>query len=756
MNRICLLCLLFVVIFSFGWSQEPPVAAKVVLSGFLGKEELTQIRSTLEGFQDEKGQPILVLEVNSSSGDLPEVLDVAKFMYELKRLKQLKVIVYIRDSAIGPAAIFPFLADELYISHFVSWGDIPLGSEGRVPTNILRNQVRSLISSRNQHASLLSVLADAMSDPNVQVIEDGDWRIVRDAKDNAYPLISGSGQTLVVNHNQLQDLKLVDDVLTPAQFKDLFQFSNSKAEDQDKDQKPATDPASQAIEDKLKKHIHIRDGENVIGHIVINDQSSGINQSTWLYVKNALDYYQKTQPIFVILELNTPGGEVFAAEKISDALKELDTQFNIPVVTFINNWAVSAGAMLAYSTRFITVVKDAIMGAAEPVYATQEGTMEAASEKVNSALRADFASRASFFGRNPLLAEAMVDKDMILVLRHGRIVRLDQENQIRTTGPAPDTVISPKGKLLTLNADQLMEYGVADLLLPPQKLAPITPEEERQGRWPADKMLLFHAPFFSDIPQATIDSYQMDWKTQFFVFLATPVVSSLLVMGLMIGAYMEMSTPGFGLPGTIAAICLFLILLSSFSLELAGWLEVIILLTGLALLIIELFILPSFGFVGIIGIFMFVGGLLALLLPGLGSVSFDYDSQTLNAAGQYFIERLVWFSGSLILSFIVIAFLGRYFLPHFSGFRRFVLSGNEQDASLGYVAGEDPQRLPAIGAEGEVVASLRPAGKVIVQNQWFDAVSTGDFIDIGEKIVVERLEGSTVFVKRLSNGDHTW
>ena len=85
------------------------------------------------------------------------------------------------------------------------------------------------------------------------------------------------------------------------------------------------------------------------------------------------------------------------------------------------------------------------MGAAEPL--TMEGQkMEVASEKVNSALRADFANRASFFGRNPHIAEAMVDKDIILVLREGAIVRLDSDDQIHK-GDHPDQVISPKGKL---------------------------------------------------------------------------------------------------------------------------------------------------------------------------------------------------------------------------------------------------------------------------------------------------------------------
>ncbi len=727
-----------------------PKNSLLTLTGYLGKEELATAKKTVETLSQTLSTR-LILEVNSSSGDLGQVLDLAKSIYELKTSQQLKVIVYIHDNAIGPAAILPFLADELNASLFVSWGDIPLGSEGAVPANILRNRVRSLIDPQNPHAALLSVLADAMSDPSLQVINDQGWKIARGA--SSAPMISAAGQTLVVNQNQLKELGLVHAIVPPKEFRELYHLAPETTASQP-ESVPLTSLqlSSEGVEQKLAKFIPFHTTEpNYVGYIYIGGHEESINQSTWLYVKQALDFYKKERPIFIILELNTPGGEVFAAQKISDALKEMDTQFNIPVVAFINNWAISAGAMLAYSCRFITVVKDGSMGAAEPVYMGEGGKMETASEKVNSALRADFANRARFFDRNPFIAEAMVDKDMILVLRHGRVLHLDNESQIRLTGPNPDLVISPKGKLLTLNAEQMLQYGVADLLLPPAKLSDITAEEKQAGEWPADKILLFQQPFFASIPQATVREYKMDWKTRFFVLLATPLVSSLLFMGLMIGAYMEISNPGLSLPGFVAATCLFLIVLSSFSLEIANWLELIFLLVGLALILVELFVLPSFGLIGFLGIFLFVIGLFGMLLPGLESVKFEYDTQTLNAAGQYFFERLAWLCGSLILSVGIIALLARHVLPSFSTFNRFVLAGHEQDATKGFVAGEDPKNLPQPGTQGQVLATLRPSGKIIVKDQIYEAVSTGDFIDAGESIVVVRLEGSVIFVNRIQD-----
>lgn len=494
------------------------------------------------------------------------------------------------------------------------------------------------------------------------------------------------------------------------------------------------------LEESLQAHLHPKQ-ENRVGKITIDDRSSGISQATWIYVKNALDYYKKNPPLFLILELNTPGGEVYAAQKISDALKDLDTQWEIPVIAYINNWAISAGAMLAYSCRYIAVVRDASMGAAEPVLAdVSTGEMKAASEKVNSALRADFANRARFFGRNPYIAEAMVDKDIILVMRDKKIIKLDLESQIKPE----DLVISPKGKLLTLNAQELIEYGVANIALESKKIPQITNGERDEGRWPAAKEPLFQASFFKSIPHTTIDAYKMDWKTLFFVILANPMVSSVLMLGMMLGAYLEFNHPGFGFPGILALICLSLLTLSSFSLEIADWLELILLLAGIGLIVLDLFFLPTFGFVGTLGLIVFLVGLFGILLPGIGSIDFEFDTKTFNAAGEAFLNRLGWFLGTLLVGMICILLLARYMIPSFRPLKKFVLEGHEQ---VGFQAGIVD--FPKVGVEGKAVSVLRPAGKVSIEGKLYDAISTGRLIEEGAAVVVTGHDGSQLIVRGL-------
>lgn len=679
----------------------------------------------------------LIIELNSSGAEAVNVFDLAKKIYEEKNQYSMRVVVYIDDSALAGAAILPFLADELYTSPFVAWGDIASGNKERaMPLALLRSRVVGLVQGEGRRAELLRALAAAMADPSFSITfsPDGTWQIASQA--------AATAEVLVLNQYEQQKLSLIQGVLRPEQFRQRFLPPPAP-----QSPLPTETKGLQPQSPSFAEHIRYdAAGKNTIGFLTI-DGEGGITQSTWLQIKSGLDYYRKSKPIFVILRLNTPGGEVFSAEKIADALQELDTHFKIPVVAYIDKWAMSAGAMLAYSCRFIVSAKDGSMGAAEPVI-MGEGKMEAASEKVNSALRADFASRAAFFGRNPLIAEAMVDKDIILVLRHGKLVKLASEQDILRGGLDPDEVISAKGKLLTLDAEQMHRLGVADLVLPPYQLEQLTAEQQHSGHWPASKLALFHSPFFAKIPHAEIDAYHMDWKTAFFAFLAHPMVSSLLFLGLMLGFYMELSHPGATLPGSIALACLALIVLSSFALDIASWLEVIIIAVGAVLLLVEILIIPSFGIIGVLGLLLFFGGLLALMLPGINTVAFDAASQSYNAAGQLFIEKLQWFFATIVVGFILIALIARYISPTLGRWSHLVLEGSEQQ---GFVAGIPTKELPAAGSKGVAASTLRPGGKVLINDLQYDAISRGPFIEKGAEIIVVGRDGSTLIVNLAKN-----
>ena len=496
--------------------------------------------------------------------------------------------------------------------------------------------------------------------------------------------------------------------------------------------------ATAGLEQKLAEHIHVKPaGENNIGYIEIDDKSGSINNATWYYIHQAAETFKTTKPDFVILKINTPGGETLAALKICDALKELDTQFNIPVIAYIDNWAISAGALVAYACRFIAVVQDGAMGAAEPVLASETGEMTTASEKINSAFRITFANQASYFGRDPNIAEAMVDKDILLVKRGDQFLKLNSNEEILPT----DKVISPKGKLLTLTAKEMMEYGVADLYLNAAQLPQITPEEKELGHFPFSKTALFLYPFFANIGDAKVYPYKMDFRSQFFSFLMSPVIASLLMLGVMLGLYLEFTTPGVTLPGAVAIICLFLLGLSSFALQIGSWLEITLLLGGVAILLIDLFAFPTFGLLGSFGVLLIVAGLLGLVVPELDRVTFDPISWELG--GSDVIKRVLWFFGTLLFGILSLAALAFWFPGKYNPLHKFVLQGEQE----GYTAGgADFNEL--LGKRGKVLSPLRPSGRIEIDGVPYDVQSTGDFIPSDETVIIERVEGARLFVRK--------
>ncbi len=698
LKKISCFLLSFLFFVKLGFAAET-----IDLRAYLGKDAMTKALLELELLK-EKEEKQIELDLQSDRGDLAEVLRFAKALYSYREESGCVLKVHLNELVLGPAAVLAFLADELSFTSFLSWGDIFLSSEEDFPLNLLRSQLHSFFSPKLsvEKAAQLSLIANAMMDSSLELYFNGSLQLERGGK-----LISPKNERLVLDQNLVSTLSLGKLLNKKATVSAKLELDSL-----------AQDPAK--VKERLAALLPFEKAKLKLGRILIDDRQGGITQSTWIYLRRALDHYKKIGVDGILLELNTPGGEVFAAQRMSDALKDFDREENIPVIAYINNWAISAGAMLAYSCRFIALAKDASMGAAEPVFQSNEG-MKTAPEKINSALRADMANRASYFGRDPLLAEAMVDKDLFLVLRHGKIIKLDAEEDLHKSGPYPDEIIIRKGKLLTLDSKKLIDYGVADMLL-------------------SEKELFSHA-YFSTLEALEFEDYQMDWQERFLAFLANPLLSSLLMLGLMLGFYTEFSSPGFGLPGLTGLTCLFFIVLSTYAMEAIGSLHIIMLFTGFLLLFIEFFLLPGTLFLALVGSVLIFLGLVFLLLPGIEQFSFDFSAQTWNPAAQDVFDRLTYLSFSFALGIFSMALLSFYIFPKFRFLNALVLETKEEVL--------EPSAVLSIGMEGLVLAPLRPSGKVDFQGELYDCLSDGGFIPKGVKVKLKALEGNRIIVEGL-------
>ena len=497
---------------------------------------------------------------------------------------------------------------------------------------------------------------------------------------------------------------------------------------------------SNAIADQIDQKLdnYIKKKSENIGLIEI-ERERPIDQTTYLYVKFALDYFKKKNVSFIILHLNTPGGEVFAASGISKLLKDIDTNDKIPVIAFIDDWAISAGAMLAYSSRFIAVTNTSSMGAAEPVIMTKD-KMESASEKINSALRSEFSNLASFYDRDPDIAQAMVDKDIVLVKRGEKIIRLQADSEIEKS----DQIITSKGKLLTLDSKALINLGIADFLIKTGSVMPLTDKEIKEGVWPATKSKILSYPFFEKFHDAKIIAFK-DWKISFFSFLTHPAVVSILFFAMIICAYIEFSTPGFGIFGSIAIISLMLILLGSFAAYTINWLEIIILSLGVLLLLLEIFVIPGFGVTGILGIILTLLGLIIITLPNFPDILSSFDKNSFSADLSDIVMRTSWILTAIVIAAGGIAILTRFFIPRFLKRSSLIHQGQQE----GYVAGYLKEELPQVGDKGIAYTLLRPSGKIEVNGKIMDAMAEIGFINRGEAVIITALYGDKILVRKI-------
>jgi membrane-bound serine protease (ClpP class) len=248
-----------------------------------------------------------------------------------------------------------------------------------------------------------------------------------------------------------------------------------------------------------------------------------------------------------VLDIDTPGGRIDAAERIADAIGDAQ----LPVYAYVNRRALSAGALIALATERIYMRPAATMGAATPV--TGEG--ERASEKIVSAMRAEMRSLAEARGLDPRVAEAMVDEEI----------------------EVPGVVA--RGQLLTLSTEDAVRIGYA---------------REIQD-WDALMAEL-------GVAGAEVVEAQVNWAERIVRFLTHPLVAPFLLSIGFLGLLIEIKTPAFGLAGLAGIASLSLFFGSHLIIGLAGWEVLILLAAGVVLLLMEAFVIPGFGVAGVLGL----------------------------------------------------------------------------------------------------------------------------------------------------------
>lgn len=402
-------------------------------------------------------------------------------------------------------------------------------------------------------------------------------------------------------------------------------------------------------------------------------------------VKLALEQAKKQDVDLIVIEMDTYGGAVNDADDIRTMILEYEK----PIHVWINKDAASAGALISIACDSIYMAPGGNIGAATVVMG---GSGEAAPDKYQSYMRSMMRSTAEAKGRNPKIAEAMVDEN------------LEIEG------------ISNKGSVITFSVSEAKENGFCE-----GEMASLNEVIKIQG--------------IDDFELTTFETSNVEAIISFFL---NPAVSGFLILIIFAGIYFELQTPGVGFPLAAAIIAIILYFIPYYLNGLAENWEIALFIVGCILLLVEIFVIQGFGVAGILGIVFILTGLTLGMIP---NQAFDF---TFVPSGDLFVALLTVILAAIIAMVLIFALAPK--VNQWKAFSSIALA-TTLDKSAGYTSSIYQDSL--LNKEGTTHTRLMPSGKVLIEDEIYDAHSRGEFIDQGEKIKVVSTEGTSLKVKRI-------
>ena len=441
----------------------------------------------------------------------------------------------------------------------------------------------------------------------------------------------------------------------------------------------------------------------------------------------------------IIFEIDSPGGFLVSSTNLAYMIADLEEK-KVRTVAYIPRLALSGAAIIAFGCDEIYLQPNAQIGDAGPIEMREGGQFQHAPEKVLSHLRETLKTLAERKGRPPALLEAMADKDLrVFEVTHaetGRVSYMTEDEIHNSNDEWVKGALVPESRednLLTLSGKRAHELGLAQ--------SPVSDWDDLKPR--------LGIP--DDVKLAAVGRTWVD--TLIFVLNSRPAMFLMFVAGAACIYFELHTTTGFF--GILAALCFSLFFWSRFLGGTAGWLEVVLFVLGLALIAIEIFLIPGFGVFGV------SGGLAVLVALILASQTFIIP----HTPAQ--IEEMTWTLGTLsasVVSVIVMAVVMSRYLPEVPFLNCMILAppggGDELDpdaprldphvisANSVWLPGE-ANRETLLGNRGQAVSMLRPAGKAQFGDRFVDVVSDGPFIDAGTQIEVIEVVGNRVVVRQV-------
>ncbi len=402
------------------------------------------------------------------------------------------------------------------------------------------------------------------------------------------------------------------------------------------------------------------------------------------YVKLALENAEKIKADYVVIDMDTYGGVLTDAKEIVDLIMD----FKKPIWVYVNSDAASAGALISIACDSIYMSPGATIGAATVV----EGAGgQAAPDKYQAYMRGIMRSTAEKNGRDPRIAEGMVDERIVI------------------------DSIKQEGRVITFTTKEALKYGFCE--------AQVETIQEILKR--------------NKVTNYELETFRLGTSEKIIAFVINPFISGILILIILGGIYFELQTPGVGFPLIASITALVLYLVPYYLNGLAEYWEIIALFVGILLLMAEVFVIPGFGVAGIAGIILTV---MSLVLIMLNNDFFNFEFVAMGDIIRATFAAIGGISGGMLL-----LFFGGARLTETKAFQRMALT-DQQESSRGFSV--NTSTIDMLGKKGISHTVLRPSGKVFIDEIVYDAFTRGEYVEKGEPIEVVGIEGVTLRVKK--------
>lgn len=648
------------------------------------------------------------------------------FQNAIERVAALAVptVSYVSSSAIGPGALVALGSDSIYMSVSAIIGSAAIESLAAdddskesqqifQAQSILKARARSLANEKGHRIDVAEAFVDhnqKIDAPWGRITEEGE--ILTLTADEAVKKIEGKPLLAKGIAESIGEVIRAEKVrgepieTSPRDFAAVLNRERLSGVE-------AVESVTQGAEGKASGESDSslfgrREEGSYAGKIVVVDigeDSLATGKASFDFMDRTLKKAELDRAEAVIFDMDTPGGFAWYTEGlVLDSLQSI----SYPTYTFVNTRAESAGAIIAVGTSHIYMRPAATIGSALVVTGSGQDLNESMNDKVTQMIIAAVRNAAELNGHNPDVAEAFVTRE--------KEVRIDGE------------VIHEAGNVLNLNTIEateiidgrpLLAKGVA------RNLQEIIKQEGLEGEIVNAKPLGMEA--FAH------------WIQKLSVLL--------IVVGLA-GAYLEINSPGFGLPGLVSVLAFGLFFFGNYMAgNLAGYELAVLLVLGLVLIGVEVFLFPGAIIPGAVGAALV---LVALGLAMVDRVDLEWKWNDLPGADSWAaIFRQSFFMLSLGLVGALLAVLsGMRFIPHTRFGNRLILEEAVASGASIQLSEIEAKKDSYVGLSGMTTTDLLPSGKGKFDGKYLDIVADGEFIKKGEIIEIVQHEGSRIVVSR--------